>query len=118
MSGETPDGPLQPPPRRQENAQDNEPRGGSLGLGAVFGAVALYAVYVLGTIAQGPYAWSASFLALPAPFIPIVLYLAVAIVLAARRRTSFWGAGLLIGLGAFVLLGGGLCISFLVQVRA
>ena len=118
MSGGPSGVPEVPPPRRQENAEDDEPRGGSLGLGAVFGAVALYAVYVLGTIAQGPYAWSASFLAVPAPFIPIVLYLAVAIVLAVRRRTSFWGAGLLIGLGAFVLLGGGLCISFLVQTRA
>lgn len=116
MSDETPEGPLQPP--RRDDAQDNEPRGGSLGLGAVVGAVALYAVYVLGTMAQGPYAWSASVLAVPAPFIPIILYLAVAIVLAVRRRTALWGAGLLIGLGAFVLLGGGLCIGFLVQVRA
>lgn len=116
MSEEPPDGPLQPP--RQENRQDNEPRGGSLGLGAVVGAVALYAVYVLGTIAQGPYAWSATFLAVPAPFIPLILYLAVAVVLAVRRRTALWGAGLLIGLGAFVLLGGGLCVGFLVQGQA
>ncbi|MDQ0146256.1 MULTISPECIES: hypothetical protein [Pseudarthrobacter] len=112
MSEETPGGqPPLPPP-------DIQPRGGSLGLGALVGAVVLYAVYVLGTMAQGPYAWSVTFLAVPAAFIPIVLYLAVAIVLAVRRRTSLWGAGLLIGLGAFVLLGGGLCISFLVQVRA
>ena len=116
MSEEAPGGPAQPP--RRENAQGSEPRGGSLGLGAVVGAAALYAVYVLGTMAQGPYAWSASILAVPAPFIPIILYLAVAIVLAVRRRTALWGAGLLIGLGAFVLLGGGLCIGFLVQARA
>ena len=44
MSGGPSGVPEVPPPRRQENAQDNEPRGGSLGLGAVFGAVALYAV--------------------------------------------------------------------------
>lgn len=118
MSEEPPGGPLQPPPRRQKNARDNEPRGGSLGLGAVAGAAALYAVYFFGTIARGPYAWSATFLAVPAPFIPIILYLAVAIMLAVRRRTSFWGAGMLIGLGAFVLLGGGLCIGLLVQAGA
>lgn len=118
MSEETPDGPLQPPPPPRENEQNNEPRGGSLSMGAVFGALALYAVYVLGTMAQGPYAWSVTFLAVPAPFIPIILYLAVAITLAVRRRTSRLGAGLLIGLGAFVLLGGGLCVSFLVQVRS
>ena len=116
MSEEAPGGPAQPP--RQENAQDHEPRGGSLGLGTVVGAAALYAVYVLGTVARGPYVWSATFLAVPAPFIPLILYLAVAIVLAVRRRTALWGAGLLIGLGAFVLLGGGLCIGFLVQARA
>lgn len=117
MSGNTPDLPNIPPAPR-ENEQDTEPRGGSLGIGAVVGAVVLYAVYVLGTMAQGPYAWSTSFLAVPVPFIPIILYLAVAIAFAVRRRTSLWGAGLLIGLGAFILLGGGLCISLLVQVRA
>lgn len=106
---------MNPSPPPQQAEPPGEPRGGSLGVGIVFGALALYAVYVLGTVARGPYAWSGSFLAVPAAFIPIIIYLAAAVVLAIRRRTARLGAGLLIGLGVFSLLGGGLCIGFLAQ---
>jgi Ca2+/Na+ antiporter len=116
MSDNTSDAP--PPAPNQDDPAPQAPKSGSMSMGAFFGALALYAVYVLGTMAQGPYAWSATFLSIPAPFIPIALYLAVAIVLAVRRRTSRLGTGLLIGLGAFLLLGGGLCVTFLAQVRA
>jgi hypothetical protein len=44
--------------------------------------------------------------------------LLVAILLAVRRRTSRFGAGLLIGLGIFVLFGGGLCVGALSQMGA
>lgn len=115
MSDDTPDIPPSPPHR--DDAAPQPPQSGSMSMGAFFGALALYAVYVLGTMAQGPYAWSATFLSIPAPFIPIALYLAVAVVLAVRRGTSRLGTGLLIGLGAFLLLGGGLCVTFLAQVR-
>jgi hypothetical protein len=113
---DAPDIPPQPPD--QGNLPPQSPAGGSLAAGIVFGALALYAVYVLGTMARGPYAWSATFLAVPAPFIPIAVYLAVSIALAIRRSTARLGAGLLIGLGVFTLLGGGLCVAFLAQVRA
>lgn len=114
MSDDTPDGP--PPPPRREGPPPS-PKSGSMSMGAFFGALALYAIYVLGTMARGPYAWSATFLSIPAPFIPIALYLVVAIALAVFPRTSRLGTGLLIGLGAFLLLGGGLCVTFLAQVR-
>ena len=107
-----------PPPPNQKDPAPQPPKSGSMSMGAFFGALALYAIYVLGTMARGPYAWSATFLSIPAPFIPIALYLVVAIALAVFPRTSRLGTGLLIGLGAFLLLGGGLCVTFLAQVRA
>ncbi|WP_268815558.1 hypothetical protein [Arthrobacter sp. SLBN-122] len=42
----------------------------------------------------------------------------MAVVLTVRPRTSGLGAGLLIGLGIFTLLGGGLCVAYLAQARA
>jgi hypothetical protein len=109
---------MNPSPPPQEGEPPKEPRGGAMGTGIVFGALGLYAVYILRTMARGPYAWSTSFLAVPAPFIPIIIYLAAAVVIAIRRRTALLGAGLLIGLGVFTLLGGGLCIGFLTQAGA
>lgn len=57
------------------------------------------------------------FLTGPSAFIPIAVYLLVAIVLAVQLRTSRWGAGLLIGLGIFTVLGGGVCIGTLAAQR-
>ncbi|ADX72446.1 hypothetical protein Asphe3_12690 [Pseudarthrobacter phenanthrenivorans Sphe3] len=94
-----------------------EPAVGSMGLGILLGAVALYGLYlVVPVVFGGPY--GVRFLTGPSTFVPIAVYLAIAIVLAVRPRTARWGAGLLIGLGIFTLLGGGLCVSFLAGVRA
>ncbi|UEL29682.1 hypothetical protein KTR40_06075 [Pseudarthrobacter sp. L1SW] len=93
-----------------------QPRGGHLGLGTVVGALLLYVLYLWTTVGVGPpYAWSNSLFAGPAAFVPLAVYLGLAIVLAVDPRTSRWGAGLLIGLGIFTLLGGGLCVAGLVQ---
>mgnify|MGYP006170584539 CR=1 FL=1 len=54
----------------------------------------------------------------PSAFIPVAGYLAIAIILAVWPPTSRWGAGLLIGLGIFTLLGGGVCVGALAQMGA
>ena len=120
MSQDSPDHPKIPPPPGHGAGPSQQPRGGNLGLGAVLGALALYAIYMGATVFSvgSPYAWPSSILAGWAVFIPIALYLALAILLAVRRRTSLLGAGLLIGLGVFTLLGGGLCIGSLAQSGA
>jgi hypothetical protein len=106
--------PSPPPPR--DGKPPREPRGGSIGTGISLGVFALYALYLWATITLGsPYSWSNSLLAGPAAFIPLTVYLGLAIVLAVKPRTSRWGTGLLIGLGIFILLGGGLCVAALVQ---
>lgn len=96
---------------RQEEDQP-EPALGPMGYGILLGTTALYAIYVGIPIAfRGPAAMP--FLTGPSAFIPIVVFLAVAIVLSVRPGTSRWGAGLLIGLGIFTLLGGGICVGAL-----
>lgn len=102
---------------RQEEEEPPEPALGPMGFGILFGATALYALYVgVPMASSGPS--SMRFLVGPAAFIPIAVYLVVAGVLAVTPRTSRWGAGLLIGLGIFTLLGGGLCVGNLAQMRA
>ena len=117
MSEDTPEYPKIPPPPGHGAGRSQQPRGGNLGLGVVLGALALYAIYLGGTVFSvgAPSAWPSSILSGWAVFIPIALYLALAILLAVRRHTSRFGAGLLIGLGIFTLLGGGLCIGSLAQ---
>jgi hypothetical protein len=111
-----------PPQGEQGRGQKRENRGGDLGSGTVFGALALYILYLWTTIGVGapsispPNAWATSIFAGPAAFVPIAVYLGLAIVLAVDPRTSRTGAGLLIGLGIFTLLGGGLCVGTLFQV--
>jgi hypothetical protein len=108
---------MNPSPASQKAEPPREPRGGSIGTGISLGVFALYALYLWATITLGaPYSWSNSLLAGPAAFIPLTAYLGLAIVLAVKPRTSRWGTGLLIGLGIFTLLGGGLCVAALVQV--
>jgi hypothetical protein len=107
MKDDVPDFSKLPPP----------PRDGQLGLATVFGALGLYILYLWATIGVGPpMAWANSVLAGPSALVPIAVYLGLAIVLAVEHRTSRTGAGLLIGLGIFTLLGGGLCVGSLVQV--
>lgn len=111
------------PPREEE--EPPEPGLGPMGFGILLGTTALYALYLLGPGAfgrlqaeagSGPA--SARFLTGPSAFIPIAGYLAIAIVLAVWPPTSRWGAGLLIGLGIFILLGGGVCVGALAQMGA
>ncbi|MDT0169983.1 hypothetical protein [Pseudarthrobacter sp. BRE9] len=102
----------------QEDEELREPALGPMGFGILLGTIALYAVYVGVPIAFGGPS-SMRFLTGLSAFIPIAVYLAVAVVLAVRPRTSRWGAGLLIGLGIFTLLGGGICVGTLAaQMRA
>jgi hypothetical protein len=103
---------------RQEEEEPPEPALGPLGFGILLGTTALYAIYVGVPIAFGGPS-SMRFLTGPSAFIPIAVYLAIAILLAVTARTSRWGAGLLIGLGIFTLLGGGVCVGTLAaQMRA
>ena len=104
-----------PPPREEEPPP--EPRRGSMVLGILLGTVALYALYFGTTAGIAPDEGYKTFLAGPGAFIPIAVYLAIAIVLAVRPRTSRLGAGLLMGLGIFTLLGGGVCVGILAQMR-
>ena len=86
---------------------------GLMVLGILLGTPALYALYFGTTRGIAPDEGYKTFFAGPAAFLPIAVYLVVAIVLAVRPRTSRWGAGLLIGLGIFTLLGGGVCVGTL-----
>jgi hypothetical protein len=117
MSEDNPDVPRNPPPPPQEEGPPFEPRRGSMGLGILLGAPALYALYFGTTSGIAPDEGYKTFLAGPAAFLPIAAYLAIAVVLAVRPRTSRLGAGLLIGLGIFTLLGGGVCVGALSQMR-
>jgi hypothetical protein len=104
-----------PPPQKEEE----EPASGlgPMGFGILLGTTALYALYVgIPIVFGGPY--NMRFLIGPVAFVPIAGYLAIAILLAVWPPTSRWGAGLLIGLGIFTLLGGGLCVGTLAQMRA
>ena len=87
-------------------------------LGILLGAPALYALYFGTTSGIAPDEGYKTFLAGPAALIPVAAYLATAIVLAVRPRTSRLGAGLLIGLGIFILLGGGICVMALSQMSS
>ena len=118
MSEDNPDVPRNPPPPQQEKEEPPEARRGSMLLGIVLGTPALYALYFGGTSGIAPDARDTSLLTGPSTFIPIAVYLMVAILLAAMPRTSQWGAGLLIGLGFFTLFGGGICVGYLAQMRA
>lgn len=109
---EVPSPPLEP----HRPGQQREPRRGYLGPGLSFGALALYILYLWATVGIGaPNSWPNSILAGPAAFVPIAVYLGLAIVLAVRPGTARTGAGMLIGLGIFLLLGGGLCVGALAQ---
>ena len=117
MSEDNSDVPKNPPPPPQEEEEPAEPRRGSMTAGFLLGALALYALYFGTTTGIAPDEGYKTFLAGPAAFIPVAAYLVVAVVLAVRPRTSRLGAGLLIGLGVFTLLGGGVCVGMLAQMR-
>ncbi|TDL41148.1 hypothetical protein [Arthrobacter nitrophenolicus] len=101
----------------QEEEKSPDPRRGIfMLLGILLGTPALYALYFGTTAGIAPDQGYKTPLAGPAALIPIGIYLAIAGVLAIRPRSSGFGAGLLIGLGIFVLLGGGVCVLSLSQM--
>jgi hypothetical protein len=104
------------PSFQEKEEPPKQGRGFLMVLGTLLGAVALYALYFGTTSGIAPDQGYKTPLAGPAALIPIGVYLAIAGVLALRPRTSGFGAGLLIGLGIFVLLGGGICVAALSQM--
>ena len=108
-----------PPPKEPHHpGQQREPRRGYLGPGLSFGALALYINYLWQKMGVGaPNSGPASLRPAPAAFVPIAVYLGLGIALAVRPGTARTGAGMLIGLGIFLLLGGGLCVGALAQTR-
>ena len=87
MSERTPDVPQDPPPPPGREEPPPGPRGGFMALGILLGAAALYALYFGTTNGIAPDEGYRTF------------------------------AGLLIGLGVFTLLGGGICVAALSQMR-
>ena len=101
----TPDVPPTPPPPPPGEPAPRRGGGGFLALGILAAYGVLFVVYLAVLYFVGP-SW-------PSAFGPVILFLVVAIVLTVRPRTRMFGTGLLIGLGVWVLLGGGLCIPLL-----
>lgn len=114
MSADTPDVPPKTPPTADRHGTTQQPKGGSLGLGVLIGTVSLYGFYVWAAFVPGPAPTPTGRIG-AAALIPLAVYLLVSILLAVRRRTSLFGAGLLIGLGVWTLFGGGLCVASLVR---
>ncbi|GAA2199490.1 hypothetical protein [Sinomonas flava] len=114
MSGPAePAEPVVPGPEKRD-------RGGFLPIGL---AVGLAFLYLMGIFYIAPRAIPR--LNADAPLVdnvlmwaPLALYAVAAVVLTLVRRTSMTGAGLLIALGVWLLLGGELCISAMVAQPA
>ncbi len=100
------DSPAIPPPPPTGQPPQRRGGGGFLALGIVAAYFVLFIVYLAVLYLVGP-SW-------PSAFGPVVLFLVASIVLTVRPRTRMFGTGLLIGLGVWVLLGGGLCIPLLI----
>jgi hypothetical protein len=100
--------PDQPPPYEPPDQSARRPPGAGalIALGIVTGFVVLFVVYLAIVFLAGP-SWASA-------FAPIGVFLVLAIVLTVRPRTRMFGTGLLIGMGAWALLGGGLCIPLLI----
>ncbi|WP_369045453.1 hypothetical protein [Sinomonas sp. P10A9] len=105
-----------PPPPPPPNGSRVPDRGGSMLLALTLGLLGLYifGIALVGGRAVMPYQYTGS----PVPlwlslgfWVPLVVYVALAVFLATRRRTSLTGAGMLIAFGVWVLLGGELCIT-------
>lgn len=106
MSADTPNDPppYTPPPSGPPPRRGARP----MLLGIFGGLLALVLVLVLTLFVLGPVFPEAWLFGLP---LFLIAYLVVGVVLAVRPNTSLLGGGLLIGLGAFVLLGGGACFG-------
>ena len=105
--GQPPQGPPGPPPYTPSGPPPKRGAGPML-IGIFGGLGVLILVLVLTLFVLGPCFPEAWLFGLP---LFLIAYLVVGVVLAVRPRTSLLGGGLLIGLGAFVLLGGGACFG-------
>ncbi|ASN53061.1 hypothetical protein [Sinomonas sp. R1AF57] len=116
MSGTSgPAGPAEPAEPAGPGPEKRD-RGGFLPIGL---AVGLAFLYLVGIVYIAPRAIPRQNSIAPLTenvllWAPLVLYAVVAVVLTLVRRTSMTGAGLLIALGVWLLLGGELCISAMV----
>jgi ABC-type uncharacterized transport system permease subunit len=96
--------PPPPPPRPPEPRR----RGNSIWVGLASGMLAL-----------GLFGAAAAALTFPAWFngimywLPFLAYIVAAIILAARPTTSRFGSGLLLAIGAWLVIGAGLCVALL-----
>ncbi|YCK81685.1 hypothetical protein M1D89_21875 [Arthrobacter sp. D3-18] len=117
MSDDNPEEPWSPLPPPREEEPPSKPGLGLMVLGILLGTPVLYALYFGTPRGIGPDEGYKTSLAGPSALVPIAIYLAIAIVLAVRPRTSRLGAGLLMGLGIFTLLGGGICVAYLAQMK-
>ncbi|MDQ4503307.1 hypothetical protein [Sinomonas sp. ASV322] len=70
------------------------------------------ALFLLGLLATGISAASGAW-----SLLPFAVYLVGAIVLAVRPVTSRFGAGLLLAIGVWVLIGAGVCVALLNNPR-
>lgn len=112
MSESTPGWGPTPPPGPPYHLPPQPPRGGSLWLGLAIAVVSMVLVW-FGTIAlSGTGGIDFSALAFGWPFVLLV----VGIVLAAIPRTGRTGGGILLGLGAGILILGGVCIALLASL--
>lgn len=95
-----------PEPRKKRSLQID---GAAFLTGLFLGFSALWIVYLVIFYAAGaPYGHIG-----PYAFIPVGVYAAAAVILAARRRRPGMsiGGGMLLGLGIWLLVGGGTCIA-------
>ncbi|GAA2199497.1 hypothetical protein [Sinomonas flava] len=104
---ETPD----PGEDRGTSPDEGRPRrefvGALFALGAFLGGVVLLFVYVLIFFAAGPPRGTVGSVA----FIPVGVYLLIAVLLTISRRWMSAGIGMLTGLGIWLAIGGGPCIG-------
>jgi hypothetical protein len=79
--------------------------------GAFLGFIALWIVYLVVFFGAGaPYGRIGV-----GAYVPVALCTVAAVVVTVRPRTLSLGAGMLLGLGLWLLIGGGLCIAGLSQ---
>ncbi|GEB65164.1 hypothetical protein SAT01_26120 [Sinomonas atrocyanea] len=102
--GWPPEPPLYPPPRRG---------GGSL-VGGLFAGIGALALLFGLSVALASIRWVPGFIGV----LLFLGYVAGAIVLTVRPATMRFGAGLLIAIGAWILIGAGLCVAALFVMPA
>jgi uncharacterized BrkB/YihY/UPF0761 family membrane protein len=104
---ETPPPPDASGPPEDEGRPRREFVGALFTLGAFLGGVALLFVYILIFFAAGAPYGSVGYVA----FVPVGVYLVIAVLLTISRRWMSAGIGMLTGLGIWLAIGGGPCIG-------